>query len=99
MLDIIPEIYKKKNWPEHINALNADDIYINVFHYQYKYNEIYKKYVDAIHIKPENVKNIKDIPFLPILFFIIHKVTNYKFEANITLDNSVTTYIIRCFLY
>jgi len=99
MLDIIPEIYKKKNWPEHINALNADDIYINVFHYQYKYNEIYKKYVDAIHIKPENVKNIKDIPFLPILFFKTHKVTTHNFEAKITFGSSGTTGMERSFHY
>lgn len=97
MLEIIPEIYNKSNWPKHINALNNDEIYLKVFHFQYKYNEIYKKYVDAIHIKPENVKNLEDIPFLPIIFFKTHNVTVGKFNAELCFGSSGTTGMERSF--
>lgn len=42
---------------------------IAVFHYQYRQNEIYKKYVNSLSVKPETVTHYTRIPFLPVEFF------------------------------
>lgn len=54
---------------------------LQIFHHQYQHIEIYKQYVDAIGKKIDDVKSIRDIPFLPIQFFKSHKViSNRSFE-------------------
>lgn len=47
---------------------------IQIFHFQYKNNEVYKSFVDILGIVPERVKDIAQIPFLPISFFKTHMV-------------------------
>ncbi|NVN94371.1 MAG: acyl transferase [Bacteroidetes bacterium] len=47
---------------------------IELFHFQYKNNTIYKQFVDLNHINPIQVKTIAQIPFLPIEFFKSHNV-------------------------
>lgn len=38
------------------------------------HNNIYHDFVTALHIQPETVQRIEDIPFLPVSFFKSHKV-------------------------
>ncbi len=47
---------------------------IAVFHYQYRQNEVYKKYVNSLSVIPENITHYTRIPFLPIEFFKSQKV-------------------------
>ncbi|MFZ4741224.1 MAG: acyltransferase [Bacteroidales bacterium] len=47
---------------------------IELFHFQYKNNIIYKQFVDLNHINPIQVKTIAQIPFLPIELFKNHKI-------------------------
>jgi len=47
---------------------------IELFHFQYKNNVIYKQFVDLNHINPIQVKTIAQIPFLPIELFKNHKI-------------------------
>lgn len=51
------------------------DACLKVFNYQYKNNIVYRKYVDFLNRKPENVKEIVDIPFLPIEFYKYYTIT------------------------
>ncbi len=62
-----------------------------LFKYQYDNIEVYRKYVDLLSIKPQNVKSIKDIPFLPISFFKYHKILAYNQKEKVIFKSSGTT--------
>lgn len=61
-----------------INAEKYTDIALALFHFQYANNEIYKQFTDALHVNTREVKQLTDIPFLPISFFKTHKVITKK---------------------
>ncbi len=65
--------YRSQIIPQ-INADNFNVIALELFHYQYHHNKVYKSFVDALHILPESVTTIEAIPFLPISFFKTHDV-------------------------
>ena len=64
---------------------------IQVFHFQYKSNQVYKRFVDGINCRPSSVKHIEQIPFLPISFFKSHKVTSGEFSPKVIFTSSGTT--------
>ena len=56
------------------NAWLFNELAVEIFHYQYLNNSIYRNFVDLLKIKPEKVKSIDDIPFLPVEFFKTHQI-------------------------
>lgn len=44
---------------------------LETFRYQYQNIEVYRKFTDYLNIKPEEITQVKDIPFLPIEMFKI----------------------------
>lgn len=75
-----------------INSENEfNNLAINVFHYQYSANPIYKSYVDALKKDVTSISKIKDIPFLPIEFFKSHQVICGSVSSNATCFNSSGT--------
>ncbi len=62
-----------------------------VFKYQYKANLVYQEFCNHLKINPEQVKDIKDIPFLPIQFFKSHKVISSKHKVEQVFSSSGTT--------
>ncbi len=62
-----------------------------IFNIQAAENSIYKQYIDALGIHPALVKNIQQIPFLPISFFKSHRVKTGHFTEEITFFSSGTT--------
>ena len=49
---------------------------IALFHYQYQAVDIYRDFVDQLRINPDNVRQLIDIPFLPVTFFKSHAITD-----------------------
>ncbi|MBX6380750.1 MAG: acyl transferase [Thermoflavifilum aggregans] len=49
---------------------------IELFHYQYHAVSVYRTFVDHLHINPQEVKQLTDIPFLPVASFKYHAVTD-----------------------
>jgi acyl-CoA synthetase (AMP-forming)/AMP-acid ligase II len=47
---------------------------LDIFHYQYSENEVYRSYCDALDIDPGNITYCSQIPFLPVSFFKTHTV-------------------------
>ena len=47
---------------------------LDTFRYQYEGNPVYRRFVDILGRSPQEVRNLEDIPFLPIRFFKSHKV-------------------------
>ena len=64
---------------------------MEIFLFQYNNNEVYKKYVDALHIVPKSINSIEKIPYLPISFFKTLKVVTTIFEPETIFESSGTT--------
>jgi phenylacetate-coenzyme A ligase PaaK-like adenylate-forming protein len=64
---------------------------LEIFFFQYRNNEVYKKYIDSLHLVPETINSIEKIPYLPISFFKTHPVSTTTFEPEIIFESSGTT--------
>ena len=78
---------------------NFESLALELFRFQYKHNPVYKSFVDALKIKPESVRNIKEIPFLPIEFFKSHRVITTSFDPIHVFESSGTTSMTRSMHY
>ncbi len=75
----------------HTDSGNFKDKCLAAFHFQYENNTLYQKYVDEIGVKPNQVKEVIDIPFLPISFFKRHKIIATKADYISCFESSGTT--------
>lgn len=73
------------------NNAEFEDLAFSLFRYQYRQNELYKNYVQSLHIDPENIRSVHDIPFLPIGLFRSHRVTTGDWEPELVFESSGTT--------
>ncbi len=64
---------------------------LEIFHFQYKRNEVYHKFVKELGVDTAAIKNYQEIPFLPIEFFKTHKVVCGNFEPEAVFQSSGTT--------
>jgi phenylacetate-coenzyme A ligase PaaK-like adenylate-forming protein len=65
--NFIAELYK-------INESNFNIKALDLFNYQYFNNPVYNRYANLIKKTPESVKNIIDIPFLPVSLYKTEKI-------------------------
>ncbi|MGG7034044.1 MAG: acyl transferase [Flavobacterium sp.] len=68
-----------------------EKIALKVFRFQHENNIVYKEFCDLLNIEKQNVKSLKQIPFLPIQFFKTHKVVSNTDTAEETFTSSGTT--------
>ena len=81
-------------WKDKVLAVTApgfEILALDLFHFQYENNPIYKQYVDVLGIDPEAVDGIGKLPYLPIRFFKSHKVASTLFEPAVVFESSGTT--------
>ncbi|WP_369410132.1 LuxE/PaaK family acyltransferase [Hufsiella arboris] len=64
---------------------------LRVFFHQYKHCKVYSDFVTNLGIKPQMIKSIGDIPFLPIEFFKNHQVVSTNNSAEVIFTSSGTT--------
>ena len=67
---------------------------LEVFHFQYHNNIIYRQYCQALQTDIGLIDSIEKIPFLPISFFKTHPITSTSFEAAAIFESSGTTQTI-----
>ncbi len=72
--------------PDEFNALALE-----IFHFQYGNNQIYRQFVDLLNIQTSQIQHFKQIPFLPIEFFKTHEVRSGNFDAEAIFTSSGTT--------
>ena len=79
---------------------------LEVFRFLFESNIVYRSFCDLLYKHPSDVKQIKDIPFLPIQFFKSHKVlssqnkTEKLFTSSGTTGNKTSThYVVDLSLY
>ena len=103
----MPEIKSVENRIFNINGPDDfNEIALEIFHFQYKYNFVYKQFVDFLKIQTSHIKHYSQIPFLPVEFFKNHKVTSGDFKAEMIFTSSGTSgrqtsehYIMKIKLY
>jgi phenylacetate-coenzyme A ligase PaaK-like adenylate-forming protein len=67
---------------------------LDIFKYQANENEVYKRYLNSLKTNIDEIKNLEQIPFLPIEFFKTHKIiTGQKHSDSdlISFSSSGTT--------
>lgn len=73
---------------------------LEIFRYQTASNKIYREFLAGIHVIPDEVIRIEDIPFLPTEFFKFHKIISGNhsphkiFESSGTTGNSVSRHYV-----
>lgn len=73
------------------SANNFEDLALDIFQFQYQYNEVYQQFCNNLHINPEDVITLEQIPFLPIRFFKTHRITTTTFKTHTIFESSGTT--------
>lgn len=68
-----------------------DAFALDLFHWQAKRVPVYKAYLEALKVKPENIKQLDEIPYLPLSFFKSHLVRSWDFKDEATFTSSTTT--------
>lgn len=66
-------------------------IALKIFKYQSYHNPIYKKYIHQLGINPDDMKNYREIPFLPIEFFKNHKIICDDSKVEVVFKSSGTS--------
>jgi hypothetical protein len=64
---------------------------IEMFHYQYLENTLYRNFSTYMKVKPDRTKKLKQIPFLPVSFFKTEAVRTGEFIPEIIFESSGTT--------
>ncbi len=73
------------------NSENFKSIALEIFKLQAEENSVYKKFISYLNIDVNKVKELEQIPFLPIQFFKSHKVvTGNKKEQEVFLSSGTT---------
>src|SRR6187401_543192 len=67
---------------------------LEIFHFQYEANSVYRSYVNALGKTPSGVDKIEKIPFLPISFFKTDEIKAGRFNAEVIFKSSGTTQTI-----
>ena len=67
---------------------------LETFRYQYENVEIYRKFVDFLGKNISEIKDVKDIPFLPIEMFKNHLVLDKNFKTENYFQSSGTTQML-----
>jgi hypothetical protein len=68
-----------------------NDACLDAFKLQSQTIKIYKEFILALGVKPENVKHYTQIPFLPVEFFKSHQIIEDQAFADIEFTSSGTT--------
>ena len=64
------------------DASSFEKLALEIFDVQYKYNKIYKKFIDALGVDTAGVTSLNKIPFLPIEFFKTQQVVTELAKPN-----------------
>ncbi len=70
-------------------------IAIQLFHHQWRSNAVYRTWCDLIKCNPDDVKQVSQIPFLPISFFKSHSVMSGEFVPQTIFTSSGTMQTIK----
>lgn len=73
------------------NNAEFEALALDVFRFQFENNRVYRSFCDLLYKHPSDVKNITEIPFLPIQFFKTREVLSSQNTVEKTFTSSGTT--------
>jgi len=73
------------------NKVDFKEVALAVFKHQFQNNKVYRSFCDLLYIHPSDVREVEEIPFLPIAFFKSRKVLSSKEEVEVVFSSSGTT--------
>ena len=68
-----------------------DKLALKTFRYQHENNVVYRNFCDFLAVNPAEIKQVKEIPFLPIQFFKSHDVLSSNSQIKETFTSPGTT--------
>lgn len=68
-----------------------DMLALEVFKYQYRQNKVYGEYINYLGVDVYEIRELKQVPFLPIGFFKSHRVVSGDFQHEVQFTSSGTT--------
>jgi len=74
-----------------VDTASFDDAAISLFEYQYRHNTVYQIWVDSLGVDLAQVRQLSDIPFLPISAFKTHDITCLSEDPSTIFTSSGTT--------
>ena len=82
-----------KNYNDFVKNRNVsfDDLALDIFKYQCFNNEVYKSFLNYLSIEPNSIKELEEIPFLPVSLFKKHKITTGIWDVEQIFESSSTT--------
>ena len=80
---------------EKIFSIKSDqdfnNLAVEIFHYQYKYNPVYHDFVTALSVNPFSIRDFKHIPFLPVSFFKTQRIITGNYNpVRVSLSSGTT---------
>ena len=82
--------WENKIFQNHTNS-SFESVALKIFQYQAINNNVYKTYLKLLNVNPNNVKNLSQIPFLPIEFFKHQDVVCKSKNIDIVFTSSGTS--------
>ena len=82
--------WENKIFQKHTNS-SFEAVALKIFQYQAISNNVYKTYLKLLNVNPNNVKNLSQIPFLPIEFFKHQDVVCKSKNIDIVFTSSGTS--------
>lgn len=74
-----------------VNESSFEDIALELFHFQAVYNPVYRDFLRNLSVDIKSVKQLSQIPFLPIRFFKSHDIKAGDWIPEVTFTSSGTT--------
>lgn len=74
-----------------VEEYGFEAIALEVFKFQYQHNIVYQQFCQHLHIAPQDVKRVEEIPFLPIQFFKTKEIVTTEFTPATIFESSGTT--------
>ncbi|MDZ7898427.1 MAG: acyl transferase [Arcicella sp.] len=74
-----------------LQTQDFDDLALEIFRFQAEHNLVYKKYLQCLDVRIDNIQKIEQIPFLPIEFFKTQTVVTGENSIKTTFESSGTT--------
>jgi phenylacetate-coenzyme A ligase PaaK-like adenylate-forming protein len=73
------------------SASDFKSVAMETFRYQYDHVPVYRRFCDLLKRRPSSIKDIEQIPFLPIEFFKSHRVISEEKKPETVFTSSGTT--------
>lgn len=64
---------------------------LELFYWQAESVTVYRHYLKALKVEPKSIKQLAEIPYLPLSFFKSHAVKSWDFKAPVQFSSSTTT--------